>query len=98
MKPEPHYHKVTYGRRVEFTIRAEDAGSTSDGGTLWSFAYCEGDVDSKGEHDPDDGPLWEDGMPSLSGKQLQAFALWLVTADPPGIASQYHPTMRYEEE
>lgn len=84
-------HKVVYGRDVEFTIRAKDEGSMSDGSLLWSFEHCEGDADA----DPVDGPEWERGIPSMSGAQVAKFALWLVSTD--GIASPHHPGRGDEE-
>jgi hypothetical protein len=89
--------KATYGKRVEFTVRPKDEGSMSDGGTLWSFEYCEGNSDDEtSPHRDDDGSvIWERGLPALSGKQLAAFALWLVSSDPPGIASPHHETMSF---
>lgn len=83
----PKPFKARCGRAIEYTVRAVEDGDMSDGSTLWRFEHAEGDADADAE--------WEPGLPSLSGPQLQAFAMWLVSADPPGIASPHHPTMAH---
>ncbi len=79
--------KVTYGRHTEYTVRVKSEGSCTDGSLLWSFSHCEGD--SQAQTEEDDSIDWSEGLPLMTGKQLAAFAMWLVTSDPPGIASPH---------
>lgn len=82
-------HKVMDRRQVEFTIRACDDGSTSDGSFLWSLSHCEGDSESDPEEGYESEIDWARGLPSMTGKQLADFAMWLVSVD--GIANPRHP-------